>query len=75
MMRRGEGGLACPPVGTDMKKCHSSGILVDQVVQRRFSLSQSTRPSLGGEMLLARIAALSYVVEWISILPSTSRGT
>jgi hypothetical protein len=75
MMCRGVGALDCPPVGTDMRKCHSSGIPVDQVVQRRLSLSQSTRPSLGGEMLLARIATLSYIVEWISIKPSIRRGT
>ena len=49
-----------------MRKCHISGMLADQVVQRRLSLSQSMRPSLGGDRVLARIVALSYVVKSVS---------
>lgn len=60
-MCRGEGPLDCPPVGTEIRKCHISGMLADQVVQRRLSLSQSMRPSLGADGVLARIATLSYV--------------
>ncbi len=72
-MCSGEGVLDCPPAGMEMRKCHISGMPVDQVVQRRLSLSQSTRPSFGGDTLLARITALSYMIQLLSVEPNHAK--